>query len=121
MDKTNSIKKKNARILWNKTGDNVITDLIVEEFLLDPTTLKYNNQHFYDAYSCDIGNCIHDWDEQPVSYIIFRMFYNYTYATPEVKLKAIQELLKIEEVYQELTWVDHCLDVLPYVDERSNE
>ena len=115
------IKKKDARILWTRTPDNIITDIIVDEFLLNERTYRYNNQHLYDKYSCDIGNCIHDWDKWPVSYIIFRMFYNYTYASPEVKLKAIHEMLKIEEVYQELTSVDHLLDILPEEDENANE
>lgn len=104
-----TIDKKDARILWNvdwKDGKRYISDFLVEEFILDPITKKYNNQHLYEKYHKDIGNCLADWDAMTNAEILFLIFFS-GITTDGMQLKIFTELFKIKEFRQELKFYMH--------------
>lgn len=101
-----SIDKKDARILWN-TKDDKITNLLVAEFLLDPETHLYNNQHLYNTYKKDIGNCLSHWDKMTNGKIIFHIFSSASTSDSNSIRSIFRELFKIKEFRQEFKCYMH--------------
>lgn len=95
-----SIDKKDARILWN-TKDGKITSLLVAEFLQDPETYLYNNQHLYKTYKKDIGNCLSDWDKMTNGEILLHIFSSASTSDLDSIHSIFRELFKIKEFRQE--------------------
>lgn len=95
-----TIDKKDARILWNVKDeklDSKITSLVVEEFLLDPKTRLYNNQHLYKIFQKDIGNCLSEWDKTSNGEMIFKIFSNASPENDMVRKDIFREFFKIKE------------------------
>lgn len=94
------IAKKDARILWNTNAKGQITSLIVREF-------KENNKgspfYHYDSYKNDIGNCLANWNDWSVPYIIFYILGAREFVDNDVRAKACYEL----------RWIKEIRDVLP--------
>ncbi|HEY3527506.1 MAG TPA: hypothetical protein VGK47_15020 [Nitrososphaeraceae archaeon] len=83
--------KNEARILF-KTGElGIITDILVERF-----RCSEENQHLYQEYKMDIGNCLSDWDKWTLSDVLIKFFVFYG-IHHECHIKALMELSKVRE------------------------
>jgi hypothetical protein len=119
-----TIDRKDARVLWNvkfEDRDAKITDLIVEEFLLDPITKTYNNQHLYEIYHRDIGNCTSGWEKVTNARILFDIFAEHSAQDAKTRQNIIRELFKIKEFRAEFQNIMHRYFSDDEVDEYTEQ
>jgi len=89
--------KKDARILWNVNDEGKVTDILVTEF-----SNEINPQQLYQIYKKDIGNCNSNWDKITLVEALIIFGFEYEAQNKKIKLKILQELIKIDEWKEEI-------------------
>ena len=83
--------KAEARILFKEKAMEGIQEVLVARF-----SNPKENQHLYQHYQSDIGNCLHDWDQWQLADILIKFFVFYPLNNDQ-KIQAFMELSKITE------------------------
>ncbi len=109
---------KEIRVLWNsQLSENKdcyqVTKLIVapfryfgdnykQEMDFDHSENTYENEHLYDTYNKDIGNCNFSLWEKPESYLVqylmLKFFSDTKYINDKVKEESFFEFLQIKQM-----------------------
>lgn len=94
-NKTELIKKKDARILFNCNREGKITNLIVAKFVGDESI---DPHYLYKAFQKDFGNCNEGWEQMDDIYIFLRIWSVYNgFMDKKFEDMALKELMKIQE------------------------
>lgn len=96
------LDKKDVRILFNTNKEGDINEIEVVEF-----TEQHDPQHLYNKYSYDVGNCLSNWDRMTLHQLTIDLFCFYDFASTEVKLKYLKEMMKIKEFRKEVDPRNH--------------
>ncbi len=104
------IKKEDARILWNIFGGENDKDGIDKDGISDLVVIEFKKNkvdglplHLYEKYLFDIGNCLSDWNEYTLAYLMYRFFLDYRVEGKVITGKILKELVKINEFRYEVT------------------
>lgn len=85
--------KAEARILFRKKDKDADG---IQEVLVARFSTPKENQHLYNQYLSDIGNCLHDWGQWQLSDILIKFIVFYPLNNDQ-KIQAFMELSKITE------------------------